>query len=487
MGAAGIPFLPQALYNILLAMPNPPNKQQMFRVREFYHYLVAQVQLPIILNRWQSFRSDLKLTLLQNLAYQRIAFLLVNVMQNQIADQSELLEFLPLPIIPQINAFIANITPKLLLLQSLTEPIRILNNIFQIANIEPPYPPIPGPGHAAQAQYQADLHHYFNVDRPAWAAQLQAAVLPYNNLRPRLITGAGAAPPGFDILARWNNFNNQEKQNLWGQLNDREQTVIYDAILQQMLAPPAPPAPPVSLQNAINDAFDPAQAIPAAQVFANYIDNNQPYLTRRYGFAIPNNDTSYLYRHVEVPIGEDQGMTRGACNPKIFGMHAHNICEATTNALAYVINELIQNQKYMQAGEQLLNCISARLRSMIEHGGGDDDHRRVVGVLLTLQEIINQVGIQNIGALNVRGANLNITLNAGQALRFRAVTFPNGVRTLAGVAGAPGAGADRGVVRFVGNPYFPGQYRHFDFNVAGGKRRKTRHAKKSKKSKTRKH
>lgn len=307
------------------------------------------------------------------------------------------------------------------------------------------------------------------------------------------------APPNglANIQTIWNAWTDMdliEQRNIWAGvpgMNDQEQTVLYDAKLQLHLAQP------VSLTNAINDAFNAAQAQPAAQAFQQYIANNQAALTQRYGFSIPVNDTSYLYRHVDVPQAE-QGIANlnnlaHSCNPKFYGTHAHNMCQSTTNALAYVLRELIRNRKYMQAGEQILNCLNKRLDVMVRFGGGDINHRRVVGVLFQLEDIINRAGIENIGNMQVVGADLQITLNAAQPRRFREVVVPVGPpRQIAGIPTAPGVAApagvisDVGIASWVGTPYFPGEFVGFERNVQGGKR-KTRHAKKSKKSKTRKH
>ena len=330
------------------------------------------------------------------------------------------------------------------------------------------YPPVPG-----------------HANYGTWSA----AITNYNNQR-------GNLQP---ILTAWDAFTDQDKENIWNQLNNREQTIIYDAQLQYQLNQP------VSLRGAINYAFDPPQgdipaitawaaakpgAIPGAlltavEIYQYYIYINQLLLTRRYGFQIPIDDESYTYLHVDVAPGE-WGRIGQPCDKKIFGVHAHNICQATTNALAAVLRELILQQKYMQAGEQILNCIKKRMGVLIDFGGGDFEHRKQISVLITLQNILNRAGIHIINFIQVNGSNLRITLDPASILEFREVTFPGGVRTLAGIAGAAGSVSKTGEASFMANPYFPGEYLYRVRNVQGGKR-KTRHAKKSKKSKTRKH
>jgi hypothetical protein len=256
-----------------------------------------------------------------------------------------------------------------------------------------------------------------------------------------------------------------------------------------------------------------AQATQAAQnaalqaginAYQQYIVNNQALLTQRYTFAIPNNDTSYDQLAVVVPNHIDAG-------PHEYGLHAPGICESSTDRLAYILAELIRNGKYMQAAEQLDNCIQARVQAMAGWGGGNLVHRRVVGVLKTIQEIIGRVGIQNIADLEVNyppGLNpasksvIYVTLNnnPGQPLRFRRVIHPGPVPGVVYQAGQqpaprqlnmnphPSHARVQVFIRFTGQHALqPGEFLQQQYNIAGGKRRKTRHAKKSKKNKTRKH
>jgi hypothetical protein len=253
-------------------------------------------------------------------------------------------------------------------------------------------------------------------------------------------------------------------------------------------------------------------------MYQDYITHNQAELTERYGFAIPLNDTSYQYLHVShshppAPV------IRGADNPTLH-VHEHNICEASTDVLAYVLTQLIRNNtKYMQAGKQLLNCLSGRINEMVRQNGGNAAHLVPFGVLMTLQEIIGRAGVQSIYNIEVTLANpqaqyhqqqnpnnrLTITLrtNPGFPRRFHRVVAPgNGAAAGVGVGVPPRAlqafaqGAPARHMQILSFsigppanpviPFAPGQYINRQINLQGG-RRKTRHTKKSKKSKTRKH
>ncbi len=305
------------------------------------------------------------------------------------------------------------------------------------------------------------------------------------------------------LWQRWNLLNPNQQNNRWNAMDNRQGTVLYQAKVETQLQAQT------SLQRAINYAFNPTPAEQAAalgrwvlanpaiaapacltgqQMYQDYITHNQAALTARYGFAIPVNDTSYLHSNIDV-IDWAQGPF---AQQRSFGPHADHKCQPTTNAMAYVLTQLIRDRKYIQAGEQLVNCISARVNVMVGFNGGNDDHLRVVGVWFTLQDIINKAGIQNI--INIRVGNppgnpagnqpsvLFITLNnaAGQPKFYtvnlgppRALDLPNPF--------------DRQGVDFTRNPpYAPSEFTYREVNVQGGKR-KTRHAKKSKKSKTRKH
>jgi hypothetical protein len=246
--------------------------------------------------------------------------------------------------------------------------------------------------------------------------------------------------------------------------------------------------------------------------YINVLDDagNQQALFNQFGFQIPNTDTSY--DPIDVTTIPGIPVPPHAKPPK--GYHKPGICENSTDALMYVVNYLLQNEKYLQAAEQILKCLNEReklhhsydvpraarkqrianrtakkpvpgnskqLKQQNKKAEKDDErHLKVREVMGQLLEIINAAGAENIADIEVQGTDLVVMVKPSVSI----VKKNNGTEY-------PGLRLNWTAHYKPGNVISANVASAAPFYMKGAKRVvrrvKTRKAKKSKKNKTRKH
>lgn len=247
--------------------------------------------------------------------------------------------------------------------------------------------------------------------------------------------------------------------------------------------------------------------------YINVLDDagNQQTLFNQFGFQIPNTDTSYDPIDVAKKI---PGIPVPAHAKPPKGYHKPGICENSTDAFMYVVNYLLQNEKYLQAAEQIWKCLNQReilhhsydvpraerktriskraagevvignsklLKQQNTKAEKDDErHLKVREVMGQLLEIINAAGAENIADIEVQGTDLVVMVKPSVSIvkKNNGTEYP-GLRLNWTAHYKPGSVISANVASAA------------PFHMKGAKRIvrrvKTRKAKKSKKSKTRKH
>jgi hypothetical protein len=258
-------------------------------------------------------------------------------------------------------------------------------------------------------------------------------------------------------------------------------------------------------QAAYDKAFNLVWQENYVSAYQTVLRNNQIALQNEFGFTIPDTDTSYDPIDVgtisHIPVIPESKYT---------AYHQSGLCENSTNAFAYVLTYLIQNEKYLQAAEQLRDCIQARIdahkrldkfriprkQRIADRAAGiaipgntkaqkdenkrgeqqDKSHLRVRNILIQLQEIFAVAGIDKIENIYVDDTELVIRLKPNSYFRDQRRKNTTNLKFDFTQEYQP---------RTIVGPVGSGTQYHY-VQRAGKSRRKTRKVKLSKKHKTRK-